>query len=70
MPGFAGDIWIEESVAEVTVSVVLPDLAPSVAVIAADPGATEVVRPVEPAVLLTAATVVLDDCQVTNPVRS
>jgi len=61
-----GEIWIEDNVAEVTVSVVFPDLAPRVAVIiVAGPAATEVARPFE----LTAATAVSDDSQVTAPVR-
>ena len=53
-----------------TVSVVLPDFPPSVAVIVIDPAAIDVAKPLMPAALLTAATAVSDDCQVTDPVRS
>ena len=66
MLGLVGEIWIEDSVAEVTVSVVLPDFPPKVAVIVGEPAATEVAKPFE----LMAATEVEDEDQVTESVRS
>lgn len=70
MLGLVGETWIEESVAEVTVSLVLPDFAPDVAVIVTHPAATDVARPLDPAMLLIAAKDVFDELHVTDPVRS
>jgi len=70
MLGFVGDTSIDTSVAEVAVSVVFPETVPDVAVIVAEPAATAVARPLEPAMLLTAATLVFDVLQVTDDVRS
>ena len=50
---------MDTSVAEVTVSVVDPDLPPDVAVIVVEPAATDVARPLEPAALLMVATPVV-----------
>jgi len=55
-----------DRVAEVTVRVKLPEIAPEVAVMVAVPAATEVARPL----LLTVATDVLDEFQVTWLVKS
>ena len=60
---------MDTSVAEVTVSVVDPDILPDVAVIVVEPAATDVALPLEPAALLMAATVVDDDFQVADVVR-
>jgi len=70
MLGLVGDTWIETSVAEVTVSKVLPETAPDVAVIVAEPASTEDASPLDPAVLLIAAIAVFDELQVTDAVRS
>ena len=70
MLGLVGETWIDDSVAKVMVSRVLPDFVPEVAVIVAEPEAIELARPLKPAVLLTAATAVSDEFQVTDPVRS
>ena len=58
------------SVAEDTVSVVPPETAPDLAVIVAEPAATDIARPLDPAELLIAATVMSDELQVTDAVRS
>jgi len=70
MLGFVGVTSIEISVAEVTVSVVLPETEPDVAVIVAEPAATEDASPLDPALLLTAAIGPFDELQVTDAVRS
>jgi len=62
-------IATETSVAGFTVSVVDPDRVPDVAVIVVEPAATGVARPFEPAALLTVATEVDDELQVTVVVR-
>ncbi len=62
MLGFVGDTLIEISVAAVTISVVLSETGPDAAVIVADPAATAVARPL----LLTVATLVFDELQVTD----
>jgi hypothetical protein len=67
MLGLVGVTWIEDSVAEVTVSVVVPDFVPTTAVIAVDPGATAVARPLETA---TVAIVGSNELHVTEAVRS
>ncbi len=66
MLGFVGDTLIESSVAEVTVSVVLSEIAPDVAVIVAEPAASAVARPLEPAALLIVATLVVNELQTTD----
>mgnify|MGYP001573491007 CR=1 FL=1 len=68
--GLLGVTWIEESVAEDTVSVVLPKTDPRVAVIEAEPAATGVASPLEPAALLIVANAVFDELQVTDAVKS
>jgi hypothetical protein len=70
MLGFVGATWIDTSVAEVTVSVVLPKIVPEVAVIVVGPAATAVARPLEPTALLTVATVVDEELQTADAVRS
>ena len=65
MLGLVGVIAMDTSVAEVTVRVVDPDMLPDVAVIVVEPAAAEVANPLEPVVLLMAATAVLDEFQVT-----
>ena len=59
--GLAGVIDMEDRVAGVTVREVFPEILPEVAVIVAFPAATAVASPL----LLTVATAVLDDLQVT-----
>ena len=66
MLGLAGVTAMEDRVAEVTVRVVLPEILPEVAVMVAVPAATAVARPL----LLTVATDVLDEVQVTCVVIS
>ena len=61
---------IDTSVAAVTVNVVVPVTLPLVADTVVLPTLSAVTRPFEPAALLTAATVLADDAQVTWPVRS
>jgi hypothetical protein len=68
--GLPGVIAMETSVAAVTVNVVDPDILPDVAVIVVEPAATDVVKPLELAALLMAATPVADEFQVTAVVRS
>ena len=58
--GLAGVTDMEDSVAEVTVRVVFPDVPPEEAVIVAEPMATAVARPL----LLTIATDLFDEPQV------
>ena len=64
--GMAGIGVMEDRVAEVTVRVVLPEILPEVAVMVAAPTAPAVARPV----LLTVATDVLEEAQVTCGVMS
>ena len=66
MLGLAGVTAIEDRVAAVTVRVVFPEILPEVAVMVAVPAATAVARPL----LLTVATDVLDELQVTCVVIS
>jgi len=61
MLGLAGVTDMEDRVAEVAVRVVLPEIIPELAVMVALPAATAVARPV----LLTIATEVFDELQVT-----
>jgi hypothetical protein len=72
MLGLVGETWIEDSVtrAEFTVNVDVPEVTPSVAVIVAEPAATEVASPMEPGALLTVATDGVNEFQVTEAVRS
>jgi len=70
MLGFVGAIWIDDSVAGVTVRVVLSEIVPDVAEMTVEPAAKAVARPLEPAVLLTEATVVSLELQVTDAVMS
>ena len=67
--GLTGVTAMETSVGGVTVSVVEPDKLPEVAVIIVEPAATEEASPLEPRVLLIAATDVDDELHVTDPVR-
>jgi hypothetical protein len=46
-----------------------PETVPDVALIVADPAATELANPLEPAALLMVATAVFDELQVTVAVR-
>ena len=66
----AGVTAMLSSVAEDTVSVVLPDTPESVAVIVVEPPATAAARPLVPASLLIVATVVDEEFQTTDAVRS
>jgi hypothetical protein len=68
--GVAGVILIDVSVAVVTVSAVLPDTAPSVAIMVVLPAERALTRPLVPAALLVVATAVFDDDHVTVVVRS
>src|SRR6266700_3997680 len=70
MLGFVGVTAIEVRVAAVTVSVVLPETPPKVAVIVVIPAATDVAKPCEPPALLIVAIVLLDELQATWVVRS
>jgi hypothetical protein len=70
MLGLVGVTVMETSVAEVTVSVVDPDILPDVALIVVEPAVADVAKPLEPAVLLMAATPAVDEFQVTAVVRS
>ena len=56
-------------IGEVIVRIVEPVRLPNVAVIVVVPAATEVAFPLEPGVLLTVATAVVDEPQVTDAVR-
>ena len=67
--GVAGVTAIETNFAGVTVSVVLPFTAPSVAEIVEVPSAMAVARPFEPAALEIVAIVVVADAHVTASVR-
>ncbi len=60
---------IDESVADVVVTVFVPDFEPKVAVIVADPGDIPVNQPCVPVALLTIATPLLELDQVTEFVR-
>jgi hypothetical protein len=69
MEELTGVIAMDTSVAGVTVNVVDPDTLPDVAVIVAEPAATEAANPLEPAALLIVAAPVLDELQVAVAVR-
>jgi hypothetical protein len=62
----AGVISIDSSTACVTVSCVDPEMLPEVAVIVVEPTALDVASPFEPDVLLTVATAVFEEFQVTD----
>lgn len=68
--GFTGVTPIDTRVAALTVSVVEPDTLASAAVIVVEPGLTALPSPLEPALLLTDATPVAEELQVTEVVRS
>ena len=70
MLGLLGVTEMDTSVAEVTVSVEVPEMLPEVAEMPVVPAATELANPLEPAALLMAATAVSDELQVTVVVRS
>ncbi len=68
--GLAGVTWIDTKVALVTVRVVLPEMLPLLAVRVVVPVLAALASPAVPAVLLTLATVGLEEDQVTCCVRS
>ena len=70
MLGATGDTSIDSSVAAVTVNVVLPVTVPLVADTLVLPTPAVVARPFVPEVLLTVATPLFEDVQVTCVVRS
>src|SRR5258708_17569999 len=70
MLGAVGVTVIVDRFAAVTVSVVLPETPPKVAVIVVVPAATEVAKPCEPPALLIVATPAVDELQATCVVRS
>jgi hypothetical protein len=70
MLGLVGVTVMDTSVAEVTVSVVEPDMLPDVAVMVVEPATIEVASPWEPAALLMAATAAVDELQLTAAVKS
>ena len=69
MLGVAGVTAIDTSVAEVTVRLVLLEMAPLEAVIVVLPTAAELAKPCEPPALLTEATLVLLEAHITCVVR-
>ena len=70
MLGVAGITAIDTSVAGVTVKPVDPAVPPRLAVMVTDPIASDAARPFVPAALLTETTVVSDELQLTELVRS
>lgn len=62
----AGLMVMDVSTAAVTVSVVVPEMAPKVAVMMVEPVPTDVASPFEPDVLLIVATPVFEEFQVTK----
>jgi hypothetical protein len=66
MLGLVGVTAIEDSVAFVTVRVVVPETAPRVAVTVVEPAPTDVASPLEPAVLVIVATDTSEEPHVTN----
>ena len=60
---------METSVAGVTVSSVVPDMLPDIAVTVVEPVATDAARPFDPAALLIVAIPALDELQVADAVR-
>ena len=69
MLGLGGITAMDTSVAAVTVKLVEPVTAPSVAVILVKPGLAALASPLEPAALLMVAIAGADDVQVTVVVR-
>ena len=69
MLGLIGVTAIDDSVAFVTVSVVVPE-TPRVAVIVVEPATTDVASPLEPAALLIVATAPAEELHVTTDVIS
>ena len=66
-----GLIWvtaIDDSAAFVTVSAVVPETVPRVAVIVVEPATTDVASPLEPAALLIVATDPAEELHVTSDV--
>ena len=61
---------IDTSVADVTLRVVPPEIAPNFAVMTVEPTAVDEARPLEPVVLLTVATAAADELHTTCLVRS
>ena len=70
MLGLVGVTAIDDSVAAVTVRVVVPETVPRVAVIVVEPTATDVASPLEPAALLIVATDPAEELHVTTNVIS
>jgi len=70
MLGVVGVTVIVDRIAAVTVSVVLPETPPKVAVIVVVPAATDVAKPCEPPALLIVATPAAEELQATWVVRS
>ena len=70
MLGLVGVTPMDTSVAGVTVSVMVAEILPDVAVIVVVPVDTEVASPLDPAALLIVATPVFEEFQVTDAVRS
>ena len=70
MLGLVGVTATDDSVAAVTVRVVVPETVPSVAVIVVDPTATDVASPLEPAALLIVATGAFEELHATKDVIS
>jgi len=68
MLGLIGVTAIDDSVAFVTVSVVVPETVPRVAVMVVEPAATDAASPLEPAALLIVATGKDDELHVTSDV--
>ena len=60
---------METSVAGVTVKALVTDTLPRAAVIVTDPGLAAVASPLDPDALLTEATAMLEELQVTEAVR-
>jgi hypothetical protein len=70
MLGLGGVIAMETSVAGVIVSMANPEMLPDVAWIVVEPLATDVASPFDTAALLIVAAPVLEELQVTAPVKS
>ncbi len=70
MLGFVGVTWINTSVADFTVTVMLHEINPEFALMLAEPAATAVAKPLESAVLATETTEGSDEIQLTDAVRS
>ena len=70
MLGLVGVTWIDTSVADFTVKVMLHEINPELALIVAVPAVLDVARPLEPAALPTETTEGSDEIQLTESVRS